>query len=341
MELVHVTSHGPRSNRIKMAILLAIAAVIFWWAFSYPLFLQRGNKDLVARVARQHVTRLQLDRATEEQLWLEGNPATASPEARAKARKAALEGLITDILLDREIQSQDTPPAVGENEIAARLARLEARFATPAEFEKAMKPQGIPNKKALRERIATQLRREKFVEARIASSTKATDEEARKWFDENQAGIAQPIRVRARHIFIATLDHPPEEAKQKLDVALVELTEKKKDFATLAKELSDDPATKENGGDLGWFARQRMPADFATPVFAMEPGKPALLRTKLGWHLVEVTEKKTGEARAFDQTKPEIIAALEAMKSDKAVKELRESLRKAAGAEVEVFNKAP
>lgn len=323
---------------MKLILLLALATALLALAFFNPIVSRREKEDWVALVADQPITRSQLDRATEEQLWLEAAPDGASPESRAKARESALDGLITDILLDREILASETPPSASEDEITARLTRLQARFQTPAEFEAAMKPQGIPDKKALRERIASQLRREKQVEARIASSVKVTDEEARKWFDQNQGLIAQPVRVRARHVFIATLDHPPEEAKQKLDVALAELTEKKKDFATLAKELSNDPATKETGGDLGWFARQRMPADFATPVFAMEVGKPALLRTKLGWHLVEVTEKKNGEARTFDQAKPEIFAALQTMKRDKAVNELRESLRKATGTGVKILD---
>lgn len=289
-----------------------------------------ADRDQIASVDGHPITRSQLDRATEELLWLEGDPGKATPEARDKARKAALEALATDILLDREADSMDPPLSVSTTEIDDRLARLENRFKNKDEFEAAMHSQGIPDRKSLRERLNRQILREKFIEARISMAGKVTDEEARKWFDEHQAELTQPARVRARHVFIPTLDNPPEEAKQKLEAALAALNEKKKDFATLAKELSGDPATKATGGDLGWFSKDRMPADFSAPVFALEPNKPTLVRTKLGWHLVEMTEKKGSGPRTFDQAKPEIIAALSTIKRDKAVKELHDSLNKEA-----------
>jgi parvulin-like peptidyl-prolyl isomerase len=288
--------------------------------------------EIAARVAGHPITRSQLDRAVSEKLWLEGNPA-ADP---AVVRAAALEELIDHELLRLKVKELDPPLAASDEEINERLRRLVGRFESKGALETAMKSQGIPNEGDLRDRLAARIRQEKLIALRIGPAIHVTDEEARKWFDANQQSIALPARVEARHIFIPTLDHPPEEAKQKLDAALVELTERKKDFATLAKEISEDPATKDNGGALGWMTRDRLPADFAAPVFSLETNQPALVRTKLGWHLVEITARKPAEPRAFEQAKPEILAALEAIKRRQATEDFRKSLRQAHAAEIEI-----
>jgi parvulin-like peptidyl-prolyl isomerase len=200
-----------------------------------------------------------------------------------------------------------------------------------------MKSQGIATEQNLRERLAARIRQEKLIARHIGSAVLVRDEEAREWFDENQASIALPERIEARHIFLPTLDHPPEEAKQKLATLLVELTEKKKDFATLAREVSEDPSTKDKGGTLGWMTRDRLPTDFAAPVFSLAINTPTLVRTRLGWHLVEVTARKPAEPRTFEQAKPEIISALEAIKRRQVTEDFRKSLRQKHSAEIEIL----
>ncbi len=303
---------------------------------------RQPGPDLAARVAGHPITRSQLERALNEQLWLEGkSPAALAPADLKTARDAALEALIDHELLRLQVKSASPQISVSDEEINERLRRLAGRFESQGELETAMKSQGIAIDRDLRDRLASRIRQEKFIARRIGPATKVTDDEARKWFDENQTAVSLPERIEARHIFIPTLDHPPEEAKQKLDAALAELTEKKKDFPALARELSEDPATKDNGGSLGWMTRDRLPADFSAPVFSLETNKPTLVRTKLGWHLIEVTARKPAEPRAFEQAKPEIIAALEAIKRREATAELRKSLRTPVAAKIEIFQDTP
>lgn len=326
-------------STLRLAIYGAVLAYLVadLLIFNGPLRRTIGSdrspkQEIVARVAGHPITRSQLDRAVSEKLWLGGNP----PADPATVRGAALEELIDHELLRLQVKKLDPPLTASDEEINERLRRLVGRFESKGALETAMKSQGIPNERDLRARLAARIRQEKLIALRIGPSIHVTDEEAREWFGENPQSIALPERVEARHIFIPTLDHPPEEAKQKLDAALAELTEKKKDFATLAKEISEDPATKDSGGALGWMTRERLPADFATPVFSLETNQPALVRTKLGWHLVEVTARKSAEPRSFEQAKPEILAALEAIKRRQATKDFRRSLRQERAAEIEI-----
>ncbi|MFC2093622.1 peptidylprolyl isomerase [Bacteroidota bacterium] len=74
------------------------------------------------------------------------------------------------------------------------------------------------------------------------------------------------------------------------------------DFATVAKEVSEDPGSKDNGGDLGFFDRRRMVQPFDSAAFSLEVGEVSdLVRTPFGWHIIKLTEIK--EFSPFDEQK--------------------------------------
>jgi parvulin-like peptidyl-prolyl isomerase len=150
--------------------------------------------------------------------------------------------------------------------------------------------------------------------------------------------MAMSERVEVRHIFMAAMDHPQSKIDAKLGAALNDLKSQRKDFATLARELSDDPASKERGGSLGWMTKTRLPADFATAAFSLPIGQPAIVRSSLGSHLVEVTARKPAEAANFDEMKPEVIAAIEAIKRRQAITEIRRKIRESATKDIRVFD---
>jgi parvulin-like peptidyl-prolyl isomerase len=294
---------------------------------------------VVARVFNLQITRSQLERAVRERLWLEGKTLDSIPPENLKTlRYAALGDLIDHELLRIKAKVNAPQLKITDEEVNERLRRLLGRFETKGAMESAMKSQGIASETDLRDRLAARIQQEKYVESKIGPLAQVTEDEARKWFDENQKELMSPERVEVRHVFIPTLDHPPEEAKTKLEGALADLKAKKKDFAALAKEFSEDPASKDQGGALGWMTRTRLPVDFAAPVFSLPLNQPTLVRTRLGWHLVEVTGRKPAEARTFEQAKPEVLAALEAVKRHKAVTDYRDALRKFEAAKIDVFH---
>jgi parvulin-like peptidyl-prolyl isomerase len=302
----------------------------------------RIPEEWVARVSGVPITRSQLERAVNETLWIDGkSPSDLTETELDIVRRKSLDDLIDRALLEAQAKVLSSQLAVGDEELNERFSRFSNRFENKEALDAAMKSQGIADIESLRDRMKSQIREEKYIELRISPAIRISDEEIAQWFEENKETSINPERIEARHVFIPTLDHPPEEAKQKLDEALKNLIAKTKDFPTLVKELSEDPATRENGGHLGWMTRDRLPADFSAPVFSLEVGKPALVRSRLGWHLVEVTARKPTEPLTLEQAKPEILAALVAAKRRIAIGNLRNSLRQSSSGKVEIFKDAP
>lgn len=319
---------GPLSRRIRKA------------SPSSPEAIAKAKaRGIVARVYRYNIHHSQLQRAVHERLWLEGKTlADLSPPNRKLIRYAALEDLIDHELLRMKVGVNTFDLIVSEAEIDERLRRFSSRFPNKKDLADAMVSQGIASEQDLRERLAARMQQEKYVEMRIAPLVKVTAEDARKWFDENREHLGIPERVEARHIFLPTLECNPDEVKQTLAAALVSLTDKSKDFTTLARELSDDQATKERGGALGWMTRERLPADLAAALFSLPLNQPSLIRSKLGWHLIEVTGRKPAELQAIEQAMPDILSALEAIKRRQAASDFRNSLRKFEARNIEVYH---
>jgi peptidyl-prolyl cis-trans isomerase C len=78
------------------------------------------------------------------------------------------------------------------------------------------------------------------------------------------------------------------------------------DFGKVAKELSKDPGSAD-GGDLGWFTKDRMVKEFADAAFALKPGEVSSpVKSQFGWHVIKLEERRQKAVPTFDQVKPQI-----------------------------------
>jgi len=94
------------------------------------------------------------------------------------------------------------------------------------------------------------------------------------------------VQIKAQHILIK------DEARAK--EVLEKIKKGEKNFDDAAKEYSEDTASKDTAGDLGWFGRGMMVPEFETAAFAIEPGNYGqdLVKTSFGYHIIKVNEKK-------------------------------------------------
>lgn len=293
-------------------------------------------KGIVARVHYQPILLTQVDRRVEQELWKEGRTLEGmKQEEKLLRRKAALNELIDLHLLGRiktQFNSQDYP--VNQAEVDAALAVFLKGFETRTEMEAGMIQMGWTMEE-LRLRLEAKIQQQKYLEALVEVSV--TDEEAREWFAEHKEELGQPERVRVRHIFLAALENEEVEARRKLEAARQKLVAGTAEFGTLAARLSEDVRSKKGGGDLGWVWSGRLPDDFAKAVFGLPLRQPSVIETKLGWHLVEVLERKPAAERSFEEARPEVVAALEAIKREEGLHAYRKQLRSFEAEHIEIF----
>ncbi|MDO4724604.1 MAG: SurA N-terminal domain-containing protein [Comamonadaceae bacterium] len=133
------------------------------------------------------------------------------------------------------------------------------------------------------------------------------EDELRNYYENNKPAYAQSQEQRrARHILFATnssmSSEQREQARAKADAALAQLRQDPGRFEAIAKEQSDDPGSKDQGGDLGFFGRGAMVADFDAAVFGLDKGAISeVIATEYGFHIIELTDVKPAVIPSFEE----------------------------------------
>ena len=257
------------------------------------------------------------------------------PETLAsRYRDSILKQIVDKELLTQEIKKHwDNPD---DKQIAEGYENYKKMFRTPENFKKYLESSGM-SETQIRGNIAHQ----EAVKSLLSKQgdLKVGDKEVQDYYQKNKARYEIKEQVRARHILLKVgAKDPVDKAsaqKAKAEEIFKKTQAKGADFAALAKEFSEGP-TKTRGGDLGFFAKGRMVPDFEKAAFAMKIGtisKP--VKTRFGWHIIKVEEKKEGRVRDFKEVKGSITKQIEARKNRTAKAKLLANLKKSG--KVETF----
>jgi foldase protein PrsA len=218
-----------------------------------------------------------------------------------------------------------------EEEMEKLFDQTRERFGSQDAFEEALKAErtSIPEfRNRLRERVRDQMtyaRMAKFKEQEFRGSMRVSDEELRKFYEDNKARFAQGDQVRLRHILF------PESDKAQADAALAEL-KKAKDvkaaFIALAKKRSADAPTRDQGGLLGWIEKGQSWPELEEAAFAAKDGSLAgPVKTEAGWHLLYVEGHQKGKERGFEDVKANIRNLIYQDKNQKRFQEWVDELK--------------
>ena len=124
----------------------------------------------------------------------------------------------------------------------------------------------------------------------------SSETEIKKIYDEAAKAQKPEQEVHARHILVPTED----EAQ-----AALKRVKAGEDFAKVAKELSKDPGSE--GGDLGWFTKDRMVPEFAEAAFKLEPGQISEpVKSQFGWHVIKLEEKRMKSFPPLETVRPQV-----------------------------------
>lgn len=183
---------------------------------------------------------------------------------------------------------------------------------------KAAEAKKLGDTDAFKRRLAY-LRTKLLVDDYIEDETKAAANPAaaKKLYDETVKEMKPEDEVHARHILV------DEEADAKKAYTRVKGGE---DFAKVAAELSKDPGSKTDGGDLGFFSKERMVAPFAEVAFKMKPNEISEpVKSQFGWHVIQVLDRRTKPVPSLEDMKEQLDQYLTRKAQQDAVLSLRQS----------------
>jgi len=148
---------------------------------------------------------------------------------------------------------------------------------------------------------------------KMTASVNVTDEQLRRAYEQNKDRYRTPDRVKTRHILLMTEGKPPaDEAKIKAQAEdLLKQLKSGGNFAELAKKNSEDPGSKDKGGDLDWVVRGQTVPEFEQALFALKPNEiSSVVKTKCGFHIIQALEKQDAHLKTLDEVKGELSTEL-------------------------------
>jgi peptidyl-prolyl cis-trans isomerase D len=154
----------------------------------------------------------------------------------------------------------------------------------------------------------------------IRQNVHVSDDMLKLQYQSNIQQYQVPNRVHPQHILLMTVgktDAEVEEIRKKAEDVLKQAKKGGK-FEDLAKKYSEDPGSKEKGGDLGWITQGQTVPEFEKTAFSLNPGQISdLVKTQYGFHIIKVLEKETAHTKPFEEVKDSLRAPLLLTQADK------------------------
>jgi peptidyl-prolyl cis-trans isomerase C len=310
-----------KSKLLSLVLLVLVMALPVWGAASGAADAAPASKPVVktsdlfggkvlAKGKGVEVTRGQLD---DEVVRVKAQAAahnqTIPPDKIASMERQIQEQLIQVQLLDSKATEADK--AAGKAMAEKRFEEAKTRLGSDEALNRQLKLLG-----ATREEVLA-----KWVQSATAESVlkrelkvSVTDADAKKFYNDNPTRFEQPEMVRASHILLMTTDpktntelsEAQKAAKRKEMEGLLKRARAGEDFAKLAKEFSEDTASKDKSGEYT-FPRGQMVPEFEAAAFSLSTNQVSdIVTTRFGYHIIKLNEKLPAKKVEFEKALPDI-----------------------------------
>jgi len=288
-----------------------------------------------------------VDQRAKMQLQMLGPMGSNLPPDAMENIKQRLRPQVFEMLIDKELAEQQIKAKqiqITDEQIDVRIEEIaKSRGKTVKDMEGEMAASGAKMEE-VRKEIRLSMGLDKLLESEMSDADKTvTDDEAKKFYDDNIKQFSQPEQVQASHILLGTkdMDAAAKTAAKTKAEEVLKLVKGGGDFAALAKEHSTCPS-KERGGDLGYFAKEQMVPEFANAAWAMKVGDISdIVESQFGFHIIKVTGRKDAVTESFDKVKEQIVNNLKMQKRQQFWTTFRVKMRDGAKIEKLVEFKMP
>lgn len=193
-----------------------------------------------------------------------------------------------------------------------------------AAFDKSKSKYQIPEKRVVRYAVVDV--------NQIRQSLQIPDSDLMAQYKRNIQDYAVPDRVHVEHILLNTVGKPDaevEEIRKKAEDILAQ-AKKGANFEDLAKKYSEDPGTKDKGGDLGWIIHGQTVPEFDKAAFSLPKGSISdLIKTQYGFHILKIIDKEQAHTKTFEEVKPELLTQARLNGADQQANALADKLSRA------------
>jgi len=207
-------------------------------------------------------------------------------------------------------------------ELAAKINPADAEI--KAEYEKNKSRYQIPEKRVVRYGLLDT--------TKIQRNIQVSDDQLKVQYQSNIQQYQVPNRVHPEHILFMTVgktDAEVDEIKKNAEDVLKQAKKGAK-FEELAKKYSEDPGSKDKGGDLGWITQGQTVPEFEKTAFGLDKGQISdLVKTQYGFHIIKVLDKETARTKTFDEVKDSLRAPMVLQQADQQAAAAADQLAKA------------
>ena len=244
---------------------------------------------------------------------LTGAKANAAAQGQQLPPEFAIAILNQLITIDALLQKA-TPAdrAAGDAEASQQYTNLVKRFGSVEAFERQLKAVGMTVGE-LRAKASDEATAKATLNRELKVSV--TDAEAKAFYAKHAADFEQPEMAHVRHILLMTIDPATRTplptnsvaAKRKQIDDLLKQIRGGADFATLAKQYSEDPGSRDNGGEMPEFPRGQMVPEFEATAFSLTNNQVSdVVTSQFGFHIIKMIDKTPAKTFAYGDMLPQV-----------------------------------
>lgn len=288
--------------------------------------------EVVARVNGRPILRRDFDLSV--QIQFRGrSPANVGLKELQAVREKVLDRLIENELLYQKALKTEGPAP--DKDVDAEYRKIRESFPSPAGFSNALEENGV-SETDFKDQIRRTLVVTHFVDRQVVGDVRITDEDAKRYYDQNPAEVVRREAVRLRQIVVRV---PPDasmedraKARQKIEAIFKEVRAGG-DFAVLARRYSEGPEAS-NGGDAGWLIKGKGPPSIERVAFTLAPGQTSdVIESRRGFHIIQVIEKRPEGPIPFDEAREKIRARLASRERQDKIRAYVDQLKEQARVE--------